>query len=189
MSGAGGEQGRVPAAWVSAQSAPVASAQVVLVGQEPVLFSGSVRDNITYGLEGCSDEKVLAAARAARAEEFIRELALGLDTGTAATAPPPAPASCALRPPDPSGACSQRSGRRGGPPAAPVHAHSSSGAVPVEAPAAPVKRALSGQSLRRGRFLGLRRGGGERQPAGGGAEATSGHRPGPRAGPPRAHPG
>lgn len=119
MSGAGGEQGRVPAAWVSAQSAPVASAQVVLVGQEPVLFSGSVRDNITYGLEGCSDEKVLAAARAARAEEFIRELALGLDTGTAATAPPPAPASCALRPPDPSGACSQRSGRRGGPPAAP----------------------------------------------------------------------
>lgn len=96
MSGAGGEQGRVPAAWVSAQSAPVASAQVVLVGQEPVLFSGSVRDNITYGLEGCSDEKVLAAARAARAEEFIRELALGLDTGTAATAPPPAPASCAV---------------------------------------------------------------------------------------------
>ncbi|NP_001040087.1 transporter 2, ATP-binding cassette, sub-family B [Bos taurus] len=54
--------------------------QVVLVGQEPVLFSGSVRDNITYGLKGCSDEKVLAAARAARAEEFIRELELGLDT-------------------------------------------------------------------------------------------------------------
>ncbi|CAN0378698.1 unnamed protein product [Rangifer tarandus platyrhynchus] len=54
--------------------------QVVLVGQEPVLFSGSVRDNITYGLKGCSDEKVLAAARAARAEEFIRALKLGLDT-------------------------------------------------------------------------------------------------------------
>uniref|UniRef100_A0A8C6FVA6 Antigen peptide transporter 1 n=1 Tax=Moschus moschiferus TaxID=68415 RepID=A0A8C6FVA6_MOSMO len=54
--------------------------QVVLVGQEPVLFSGSVRDNITYGLKGCSDEKVLAAARAARAEEFIRELERGLDT-------------------------------------------------------------------------------------------------------------
>ena len=64
-------------------SAPLASAQVVLVGQEPVLFSGSVRDNITYGLKGCSDEKVLEAARAARAEEFIRELELGLDTGTA----------------------------------------------------------------------------------------------------------
>lgn len=83
VSRAGGEEGRVPAAGDDAQSsAPVASAQVVLVGQEPVLFSGSVRDNITYGLKGCSDEKVLAAARAARAEEFIRELELGLDTGT-----------------------------------------------------------------------------------------------------------
>lgn len=63
-------------------SAPVASAQVVLVGQEPVLFSGSVRDNITYGLKGCSDEKVLAAAQAARVEEFIKEMKHGLDTGT-----------------------------------------------------------------------------------------------------------
>ncbi|XP_067609528.1 antigen peptide transporter 2 isoform X1 [Pseudorca crassidens] len=54
--------------------------QVVLVGQEPVLFSGSVRDNITYGLKGCSDEKVLAAARAARVEEFIKEMKHGLDT-------------------------------------------------------------------------------------------------------------
>ncbi|XP_057554893.1 antigen peptide transporter 2 [Hippopotamus amphibius kiboko] len=54
--------------------------QVVLVGQEPVLFSGSVRDNITYGLKGCSDEKVLAAAQAARAEEFIKEMERGLDT-------------------------------------------------------------------------------------------------------------
>ena len=63
-------------------SAPVTSAQVVLVGQEPVLFSGSVRDNITYGLKGCSDEKVLAAARAARVEEFIKEMKHGLATGT-----------------------------------------------------------------------------------------------------------
>ncbi|XP_033280174.1 antigen peptide transporter 2 [Orcinus orca] len=54
--------------------------QVVLVGQEPVLFSGSVRDNITYGLKGCSEEKVLAAARAARVEEFIKEMKHGLDT-------------------------------------------------------------------------------------------------------------
>ncbi|XP_032505896.1 antigen peptide transporter 2 isoform X2 [Phocoena sinus] len=51
-----------------------------LYQQEPVLFSGSVRDNITYGLKGCSDEKVLAAARAARVEEFIKEMKHGLDT-------------------------------------------------------------------------------------------------------------
>lgn len=58
------------------------SAQVVLVGQEPVLFSGSVRDNIAYGLESCSDEKVMAAAQAARADEFITEMEHGLNTGT-----------------------------------------------------------------------------------------------------------
>ncbi|XP_066110254.1 antigen peptide transporter 2 [Saccopteryx bilineata] len=54
--------------------------QVALVGQEPVLFSGSVRDNITYGLTGCSDEEVMAAARAAQADEFIKEMEHGLDT-------------------------------------------------------------------------------------------------------------
>ncbi|XP_032958910.1 antigen peptide transporter 2 [Rhinolophus ferrumequinum] len=54
--------------------------QVVLIGQEPVLFSGSVRDNITYGLESCSDEKVMAAAQAARADEFITEMEHGLYT-------------------------------------------------------------------------------------------------------------
>ncbi|KAF6365459.1 transporter 2, ATP binding cassette subfamily B member [Rhinolophus ferrumequinum] len=54
--------------------------QVALIGQEPVLFSGSVRDNITYGLESCSDEKVMAAAQAARADEFITEMEHGLYT-------------------------------------------------------------------------------------------------------------
>lgn len=54
--------------------------QVALVGQEPVLFSGSVRDNITYGLKSCSDEKVMAAAQAAKADEFIKEMEHGLYT-------------------------------------------------------------------------------------------------------------
>uniref|UniRef100_A0A8C4MRG6 Antigen peptide transporter 2 n=1 Tax=Equus asinus TaxID=9793 RepID=A0A8C4MRG6_EQUAS len=54
--------------------------QVALVGQEPVLFSGSVRDNIAYGLKSCSDEEVMAAAQAAKADEFIKEMEHGLQT-------------------------------------------------------------------------------------------------------------
>ncbi|KAM6188441.1 antigen peptide transporter 2 [Sarcoramphus papa] len=54
--------------------------QVVLVGQEPVLFSGTIRDNITFGLEGCGEEEVRAAAAAAGALDFISALDQGFDT-------------------------------------------------------------------------------------------------------------
>ncbi|XP_032065622.1 LOW QUALITY PROTEIN: antigen peptide transporter 2 [Thamnophis elegans] len=53
--------------------------QVALVGQEPVLFSGSIRENITYGLQGCSEEDVIRAAKEADALGFIRELEGGFD--------------------------------------------------------------------------------------------------------------
>ncbi|EHB06475.1 Antigen peptide transporter 2, partial [Heterocephalus glaber] len=54
--------------------------QVSVVGQEPVLFSGSVRDNITYGLQSCEDAKVVAAAQEALAYRFIEELPDGMHT-------------------------------------------------------------------------------------------------------------
>ncbi|XP_013372387.1 PREDICTED: antigen peptide transporter 2 isoform X1 [Chinchilla lanigera] len=54
--------------------------QMSVVGQEPVLFSGSVRDNITYGLQSCEDEKVVAAAREALAYDFIEEMPDGIHT-------------------------------------------------------------------------------------------------------------
>ncbi|NXA56922.1 ABCB9 protein, partial [Nothocercus julius] len=54
--------------------------QVALVAQEPVLFSGSIRDNIAYGLEGCGEDRVVAAARGAGAWGFISALEQGLDT-------------------------------------------------------------------------------------------------------------
>ncbi|OXB74425.1 UNVERIFIED_CONTAM: hypothetical protein H355_002490 [Colinus virginianus] len=54
--------------------------QVALVGQEPVLFSGSIRDNIAYGMEDCEEEEIVAAARAAGALGFISELEQGFDT-------------------------------------------------------------------------------------------------------------
>ncbi|XP_060093773.1 antigen peptide transporter 2-like [Heteronotia binoei] len=53
--------------------------QVALVSQEPVLFSGSIRDNIAYGVEGCKEEDVIRAARDANAWEFIQDLEGGFN--------------------------------------------------------------------------------------------------------------
>ncbi|KAI8436924.1 hypothetical protein MSG28_010350 [Choristoneura fumiferana] len=49
-------------------------AQVGLVGQEPVLFNTSVRENIRYGREDASDADIEAAARQANAHQFILKL-------------------------------------------------------------------------------------------------------------------
>ncbi|CDQ57419.1 unnamed protein product [Oncorhynchus mykiss] len=53
---------------------------VAMVGQEPVLFSGSIKDNIAYGLADCSLERVQEAARRANAHSFISQLEKGYDT-------------------------------------------------------------------------------------------------------------
>src|SRR5205807_6673269 len=49
-------------------------AQVGIVLDEPFLFSASVRDNIAYGAPTADIADIQAAARAAGADEFIREL-------------------------------------------------------------------------------------------------------------------
>ncbi|KAM9454250.1 antigen peptide transporter 2-like [Clarias gariepinus] len=54
--------------------------KLVAVGQEPVLFSGTVRDNIAYGLPECSLKRIEEAARKANAHEFICQLEKGYDT-------------------------------------------------------------------------------------------------------------
>jgi len=48
--------------------------QMAIVSQEPMLFHGTVADNIRYGKPGASDEEVMAAAREANAEEFVLKL-------------------------------------------------------------------------------------------------------------------
>jgi len=47
--------------------------QIGLVGQEPVLFVGTVAENIGYGKEGATQSEIEAAARAANAHTFITE--------------------------------------------------------------------------------------------------------------------
>ena len=54
--------------------------QIALVPQTPVLFSGTIADNIRYGRLEASDAEVEAAARAAHAHDFIRRLPLGYQT-------------------------------------------------------------------------------------------------------------
>ncbi|XP_065142843.1 antigen peptide transporter 2a [Paramisgurnus dabryanus] len=54
--------------------------KITMVGQEPVLFSGTVRENIAYGLPGCTMEKIKEAARKANADVFISKLENGYDT-------------------------------------------------------------------------------------------------------------
>jgi ATP-binding cassette subfamily B protein len=48
--------------------------------QEPVLFSGLIRDNIKYGRPDATYEEVVEAAKAAQAHEFILSLPKGYDT-------------------------------------------------------------------------------------------------------------
>jgi ATP-binding cassette subfamily B protein len=51
-----------------------------LVAQDPVIFSGSIADNIRYGRPEASDTEVRKAAEAAAAAEFIEDLPSGYET-------------------------------------------------------------------------------------------------------------
>jgi ATP-binding cassette subfamily B protein len=51
-----------------------------IVLQEPFLFYGTIAENIAYGRTNASREEIVAAARAARAHEFILRLPCGYDS-------------------------------------------------------------------------------------------------------------
>ena len=50
------------------------------VNQEPILFNASVFENIAFGVEGATLEKVRQAAEVAHADEFINDMPAGYDT-------------------------------------------------------------------------------------------------------------
>ncbi|MET9069304.1 ABC transporter ATP-binding protein [Streptosporangium sandarakinum] len=51
-----------------------------VVPQESILFEGSIRENVTYGLADVSEERLTRALRDANALEFVERLPAGLDT-------------------------------------------------------------------------------------------------------------
>ncbi|KAI4369477.1 hypothetical protein MLD38_017915 [Melastoma candidum] len=54
--------------------------KIGLVSQEPALFASSIRENISYGKDGATDEEIWAAATVANAANFIKKLPQGLET-------------------------------------------------------------------------------------------------------------
>ncbi len=51
-----------------------------VIAQDPVLFAGTILDNLTYGCPGANEETVLRAARRAGAEDFVKRLPEGFET-------------------------------------------------------------------------------------------------------------
>jgi ATP-binding cassette, subfamily B, bacterial MsbA len=75
-------EGRITIDGIDIRTATLASlrAQIALVTQDMLLFNGSARSNIAYGNGDATDADVQAAARAARADEFLRDLPEGYET-------------------------------------------------------------------------------------------------------------
>ena len=58
---------------------------MALVSQNPVLFSGSLRYNIEYGLTDCSIDKIREVAKKVNVDEVISSQKNEYDTGTCVT--------------------------------------------------------------------------------------------------------
>src|ERR1019366_6104869 len=56
------------------------SAIIAWIGQRPVLFSGTIRDNILFARPGATEAELAEALRAARVDSFVEQLPEGLET-------------------------------------------------------------------------------------------------------------
>lgn len=75
-------QGRILLDGVDMETLDMRTARrfMAVVPQETVLFDGTVRDNVTYGLTHVSEAQLREALRAANALDFVEALPRGLDT-------------------------------------------------------------------------------------------------------------
>ncbi|HZZ28634.1 MAG TPA: ABC transporter transmembrane domain-containing protein [Pirellulales bacterium] len=75
-------EGAVLVDGVDIRSYPVSEYRkhIGIVLQDPFLFYGTIAENIAYGKPGASQAEIIAAARAARAHEFILQLPDGYDS-------------------------------------------------------------------------------------------------------------
>lgn len=53
---------------------------LAVVPQNSVMFTGTIRDNITYGMSGVTDQQLKTVLDAARLTDFINKMPLGVDT-------------------------------------------------------------------------------------------------------------
>ncbi|RLN02530.1 hypothetical protein BBO99_00002967 [Phytophthora kernoviae] len=65
---------------VRSLSLPWLRKRISLVSQEPVLFAGTIAENIALGKQGASREEIVEAARSANAFDFISNFPQGFDT-------------------------------------------------------------------------------------------------------------
>ena len=74
--------GRIVIDGVDIQSVTLGSLrrQIAIVSQETFLFDDTLRKNIAYGSEDCSDDQIVAAAKAAFIHDFVTTLSDGYET-------------------------------------------------------------------------------------------------------------
>ena len=76
----GGGEIRIDGVPTSAMKRETVHSQFCMVLQDTWLFEGTVRENLVYCSENCSEEKMEAACRAVGLDHFIRTLPNGYDT-------------------------------------------------------------------------------------------------------------
>ncbi|HUJ58730.1 MAG TPA: ABC transporter transmembrane domain-containing protein [Kofleriaceae bacterium] len=76
------DAGRVTFEGVDVRELPLAELRrsLAMVAQEPVLWAGTIRDNIAYGRAGATDDEIVQAAKDASAHDFISAFPEGYAT-------------------------------------------------------------------------------------------------------------